>query len=265
MDLVIPKTIHYCWFGKKPLNDEAIRCIESWKKYFPDYQIVQWDESNFDFSKCDYAKEAYESKKWAFVSDYARFKILHEHGGIYFDTDVEVIKSFDDILENGPFFGKERSPQSFKMINPGLGMAAFPKMKFYEEVVDYYEKIHYDPEEHITICDHVTKMFQENGYKGDNELEVIGGITLYPIEYFCPRDYLTGAQFLTNNSHSIHLYSATWQSEKERKFMDFEHKLYEKVKLNSNNCFLVKAAMYLYFYGVINCAKKFMKKIRRKR
>ena len=138
-------------------------------------------------------------------------------------------------------------------------------MKFYEEVVDYYEKIHYDPEEHITICEHVTKLFQENGYKGDNELEVIDGITLYSTEYFCPRDYLTGAQFLTDNSHSIHLYSATWQSEKERKFMDFEHKLYEKVKLNSNNCFLVKATMYLYYYGVINCAKKFMKKIRRKR
>ena len=97
---MIPKYIHYCWFGGKPLPEIAVKCIQSWKKFFPDYKIIEWNEDNFDLNSCDYCREAYEAKKWAFVSDYARFKILAEYGGIYFDTDVEVIKSFDDILQN---------------------------------------------------------------------------------------------------------------------------------------------------------------------
>ena len=94
---MIPKVIHYCWFGGNPLPNIAVKCINSWKKYFPDYEIIEWNESNFDLFSCDYCREAYDAKKWAFVSDYARFKILYEHGGVYFDTDVEVIKSMDDI------------------------------------------------------------------------------------------------------------------------------------------------------------------------
>ena len=104
---MIPKIIHYCWFGGNPLPKSAIKCIESWKKYLPDYEIKEWNESNFDFSKCAYAREAAEKKKWAFVSDYARFKILYQYGGLYFDTDVEVIKPLDDIIAAGPFMGAE--------------------------------------------------------------------------------------------------------------------------------------------------------------
>ena len=95
----IPKIIHYCWFGGKPLNKLGEKCLKSWKKFFPDYEIIEWNESNFDVNCCQYVKEAYEAKKWAFVSDYARFKILYEQGGIYFDTDVEVIRPFDAILK----------------------------------------------------------------------------------------------------------------------------------------------------------------------
>ncbi|RAW51261.1 glycosyltransferase family 32 protein [Faecalibacterium prausnitzii] len=261
MNKQIPKIIHYCWFGKNPLNEEALHCLASWKKYFPEYRIIQWDESNFDFDSCDYAKEAYQAKKWAFVSDYARFKILYQYGGIYVDTDVEVIKSFDDLLERGPFFGKEQSANSFKMVNPGLGMAAYDHMTFCEKVVEYYEKIHFDPNEHITVCDHITKMFLEHGYKGNNEIETIDGFTLYPVDYFCPKDYLTGVLKLTENSHSIHLYSATWQNEKERKFMSFEQRCYNKFGLNSHNFFPIKYAMYLYCYGVTGCMKKVAHKL----
>ena len=104
---MIPKIIHYCWFGGNPLPELAVKCIESWKKYCPDYEIKRWDESNFDLNCCDYVKEAYQAKKWAFVSDYVRFKVLYNEGGLYFDTDVELIKSIDDILAHGPFMGVE--------------------------------------------------------------------------------------------------------------------------------------------------------------
>lgn len=104
---MIPKIIHYCWFGGNPLPELAVKCIESWKKYCPDYEIKRWDESNFDLNCCDYVKEAYQAKKWAFVSDYVRFKVLYDEGGLYFDTDVELIKSIDDILAHGPFMGVE--------------------------------------------------------------------------------------------------------------------------------------------------------------
>ena len=95
---MIPKKIHYCWFGGQPLNKLGQKCLESWKKHFPDYEIIEWNESNFDINCCDYVREAYEAKRWAFVSDYARFKILYEHGGIYFDTDQEA-KSFSNSPE----------------------------------------------------------------------------------------------------------------------------------------------------------------------
>lgn len=104
---MITKRIHYCWFGGKPLNNLGKKCLKSWKKYLPDYEIVEWNESNFDLNCCRYVQEAAKEKKWAFVSDYARYKILYEQGGIYFDTDVEVLKSFDDILANGAFMGCE--------------------------------------------------------------------------------------------------------------------------------------------------------------
>ena len=104
---MIPKIIHYCWFGGNPLPELAIKCIESWKKYLPDYEIKEWNESNFDINCCAYVREAYEAKKWAFVSDYARFWILYQHGGLYFDTDVELIKSIDDLIVKGAFMGCE--------------------------------------------------------------------------------------------------------------------------------------------------------------
>ena len=117
---MIPKKIHYCWFGGNPLPNDAKLCIESWKKYCPDYEIIEWNESNFDFKECQYAKEAYEAKKWAFVSDYARFKILYDNGGLYFDVDVEIVQALDNIINNGPFMGIENDKT--KAVNPGLGL-----------------------------------------------------------------------------------------------------------------------------------------------
>lgn len=126
---MIPKKIHYCWFGENPLSELVNRCIDSWKKFCPEYEIIQWNESNFDVNSCDYVKEAYEAKKWAFVSDYAGFKILYEHGELYFDTDVELIKPFDDLTYEGSFMGIEETSIA---VNPGLGIGAEPKMMVYK-------------------------------------------------------------------------------------------------------------------------------------
>lgn len=129
---MIPKVIHYCWFGRNELPEKAKQCIESWKKFCPDCEIREWNEQNFDLNCCDYVREAYQAKKWAFVSDYARFQILYNYGGMYFDTDVEVIRSLDDLQNKGPYIGFEEGKRTHTgmnyQVNPGLGLACEPRM-----------------------------------------------------------------------------------------------------------------------------------------
>lgn len=210
---MIPKKIHYCWFGGKPLPEDAKKCIASWKKYFPDYEIVEWNESNFDFAACRYSNDAYLAKKWAFVSDYARFKILYEHGGIYFDTDVEVIRPFDDIVDAGPFMGCE----TVDMCAPGLGLGAEPGMDLYRQILDMYESISFLKEDgsintDVTVVGYVTNVLRDNGFEGNGTIEKVCGVSIYPVDYFCPMNYVTYELVITENTRSIHYYTATWQS-----------------------------------------------------
>ena len=141
---MIPKIIHYCWFGRNPLPELAQKCIASWKKYLPDYEIKEWNEDNFDVNIIPYTAEAYAQKKYAFVSDYARFWIQHKYGGIYFDTDVEVIRPIDDIIARGNFMGFETDPNSEKgdasnaSVNPGLGLGVAPGLGVIIKLLDYY-------------------------------------------------------------------------------------------------------------------------------
>ena len=128
----IPKVIHYCWFGGNPLTEEAKKCIDSWKRYCPNYDIKEWNESNFDITLCNYVKEAYEAKKWAFVSDYARLWILYNYGGLYFDTDVEMIKGIEDLVKNGPFMGAEPYSSKACRVNAGLGLASYSEHPLYK-------------------------------------------------------------------------------------------------------------------------------------
>ena len=208
------KTIHYCWFGGNPLTELALKCIESWKKFFPGWEIKQWDETNYDVYKCDYIKEAYEAKKWAFVSDYARFDILYNCGGVYFDTDVEVINSFDDIVKAGPFMGLETAIT----VAPGLGMAANPGLGLFKEIIDEYKKRHFKRDDgsfdQMTIVTFTTEILKHHGlevneFNSTNILSV-DGIRIYPADYFCPMDYLSGKVTITENTRSIHHYSASW-------------------------------------------------------
>lgn len=217
---MIPKKIHYCWFGGKPLNKLGEKCLKSWEKYFPEYEIIEWNEKNFDFNCCQYVKEASEAKKWAFVSDYARFKILYEQGGVYFDTDVEVIKQFDDILREGSFMACE-NPNIEKMaVNLGLGCAAEPGLPFYKEMLNEYEKSRFYNEDGsfnlCTIVERTTDLLYKQGLRNTMKIQKISGITIYPSEYFCPINMETGRLELTDNTHSIHRYAASWVTGKDR-------------------------------------------------
>ncbi|MEE0979447.1 MAG: glycosyltransferase [Muribaculaceae bacterium] len=213
----IPKVIHYCWFGGNPLPPLALKCIESWKRYLPDYEIVQWDESNFDVNAIKYTSQAYEAKKYAFVSDYARFKILYEHGGIYFDTDVEVIKNMDQIIAAGPFMGREkpRVPGTL-LVAAGLGLGATVGMSFYREVLNHYENIEFlnpdGTQNQITVVQHVTSLLVKKGLKYAPEIQEVAGMKIYPDPYFCPLNYYTKKMEITPESVSIHWYDASWMS-----------------------------------------------------
>lgn len=217
----IEKKIHYCWFGKSELTDEAQKCIESWKKFCPDYEIVRWDEDNFDFSACRYAAQAYSMKKWAFVSDYARFVILYENGGIYFDTDVELIKPIDDIVANGAFMGCQ--PGRKIEINPGLGIGTSKGNELYEEIIEYYKSQNFIDDGNMnlhTVVDRLTKIMRNAGFIGSGEIEKVRNISIYPPEYFCPINCFTNEVVITEKTRSIHHYSASWLDKDERRIMD---------------------------------------------
>lgn len=229
---MITKTIHYCWFGKGEMPEKSKECIASWKKYCPDYEIKEWNESNFDLNCCDYVKEAYQTKKWAFVSDYARFEILYKYGGLYFDTDVEVIKPFDEIIGNGSFMGLQPGKRTGKgmefEVNPGLGLGAEAGLPILKEILDYYHSMHFLTENGgqnlVTIVDHTTEILKKHGMKNTNEIQDVEGIRIYPSDYFCPLDFNTGELTITPNTHSIHHFVASWFSTLDWMILKIERK-----------------------------------------
>lgn len=215
---MIPKKIHYCWFGRNPLPESAQKCIASWRKFLPGYEIVEWNEDNFDVNSIPYTQQAYEAKKYAFVSDYARFKILHEHGGLYFDTDVEVIRPMDGIIAKGPFMGFEIDPnpsRPYGAVAPGLCLGASPNMALYGSILEYYNSLNFvyaDGTYNITdaVVNITTRELIKSGLQNMPGTQQIEGITIYPAEYFNPFDDATGRLHKTKNTYTIHWYSKTW-------------------------------------------------------
>ena len=210
---MIHKIIHYCWFGGTPLPKLAQKCINSWKKCCPDYEIIEWNESNFDLNCCDYVKEAFQAKKWAFISDYARLKIVYEEGGIYLDTDVELIKNLDPFLNDRCFLGEETSGY----INTGLGFGAEKNNEIIEEMLKIYEKKHFklaNGNYDMTPCPKTnTEPLIKYGYIfTGKEIWKRENVVVYPPEYFCPINYMTGEKNITINTYSIHLYNASWHT-----------------------------------------------------
>lgn len=234
---MIPKIIHYCWFGHNPLPESAKKCIASWRKFFPDYEIWQWSEKEletssnlddndnvnglydklmgFDVNIIQYTHEACEAKKYAFVSDYARFWILYKYGGLYFDTDVEVIKPMDDIIERGPFMGIELiGADGMPQVNPGLGLGVESQNPFYKKVLDYYNGQRFLNEDgslnQTTVVTRVTGVLNEAGMMATSAIQQVGNIWIYPSDFFNPLDDLTGKLIKTPNTRSIHWYKNSW-------------------------------------------------------
>lgn len=212
---MIPKKIHYCWFGGKELPELAKKCIESWKKYCPDYEIIKWDENTFDINSNIYVKEAYQAKKYAFVTDYVRLYALYTQGGVYMDTDVEIIKNIDNFLENKSFSGFETEVT----IPTGI-MASEANLSIFKELLDYYTNRHFikaNGELDLTInVITITEIMQQRGLKLNNTLQTVNDFTLYPKEYFCPIEYSTRKANITENTYTIHWFAGSWVSNKEK-------------------------------------------------
>ena len=214
---MIPKIIHYCWFGGNPLPPLAEKCIASWKRFLPDYEIKEWNEQNFDVNIIPYTAEAYQAKKYAFVSDYARFWILYHYGGLYFDTDVEVIKPMGSIIAKGAFMGCEQDSKSGieLTVAPGLGLAVESKHEIYKAILEEYDSFHFLNEDGSnndkTVVEYVTEILKKHGLRNSPGIQNINGINVYPSEYFCPRNTVTKRMHITNNTYTIHHYMASWK------------------------------------------------------
>lgn len=222
---MIPKVIHYCWFGHNPLPSLARRCIKSWKKYLPEYEIKEWNEENFDVNMVPYVREAYDAKRYAFVSDYVRFYVLFHYGGIYFDTDVELIKPIDDIIKRGPFMGCETIVSSdFPLyVAPGLGLAVEQGNCILKSLLDLYSQLHFigsDGKHNLkTIVQYTTDVLVERGLQKEAGIQCIDNIWIYPKDYFNPYDCELKKIVLTENTRTIHYFAGSWKTRKER-FME---------------------------------------------
>ena len=229
----IPKVIHYCWFGRGELHRLAEKCIQSWKKYCPDYEIVCWNEDNFDINQNKYAREAYEAGKWAFVSDYVRLKVLYDEGGIYLDTDVELIKPLDPLIEENGYMGFDDRG----IISTGLGFACEKGNDLVAALLADYDDISFvlpDGTYDITPCpDRNAKVFERLGMDISNQNQLFMGIKMLPEDYLCPMKYYTGKKLITPNTYSIHYFCASWTSSTTKRTMLLKRiigvRLYDKL------------------------------------
>lgn len=228
---MIPKVIHYCWFGRNPLPKSAQRCIASWRKYLPDYEIKEWNEDNFDVNMLPYTREAYAAKKYAYVSDFARMWILLKEGGLYFDTDVEVIRPMDDILKKGAFMGCEIDGEDGKLpvVAAGLGLAIEPRHPVCQAVVNIYQTLNFYTAPGVintyAIVQIVSDVLTRHGLKPAPGIQTIAGITIYPADYFNPLKILPEGKklILTTHTHTIHHFTASWMSPQKRLMMNLKY------------------------------------------
>ena len=215
---MIPKIIHYCWFGKNPKPKLAEKCILSWKKYCSDYQFIEWTEDNFSLSSApQYVQDAYTEKKWAFVSDYVRFVALVEYGGIYLDTDVELLKPLDSLLCHTAFSGTEDG----NFVSAGI-MGCEKGYPLFREFRDFYKTLSfYNPDgtqNTTTVVVMLTEWCKAKGYRSENVYQEIQGFAVYPSEYFYPLSNADRVMRKSENTIAIHWFAGSWVSaERKRK------------------------------------------------
>jgi len=206
---MIPKVIHYCWFGHGEKSRLIKKCIKSWKKYCPDYEIVEWNEDNFDINCNRFVREAYECKKWAFVSDYVRLWVLYNFGGVYFDTDQEVIASIDKFLEFEAFMGFIDD----KNLNTGF-IGAVPRHNIIGEYLEYYEEREFSIIPNTNI---VTEMMISHGLKMNDERQSVYGMEIFPRTFFCPASCDSFSTCYSKDTVAIHHWAMTWRKKSEIK------------------------------------------------
>ena len=203
---MIPKIIHYCWFGRGEKPELAKKCIASWRKFCPDFEIREWNEDNCDYLAMPFMAEAYAAKKYAFVSDVMRLIVLEQYGGVYFDTDVEVVRSISPLLNDEGFIGFEND----QFVNSGQAMAAVPHQPMIEE----YKKLHFanaDGTVNAVGCPHLNSdVLERFGLVRNGQEQVVAGIHVYPADWFNPLDSVTGKLKKTENTYSVHWYSMSW-------------------------------------------------------
>ncbi len=214
---MIPRVIHYCWFGNATKPRSVLKCIESWKKYCPDYEIIQWTEKEIDIAMNQYTKEAYDLKAWGFVPDYLRLWIIYTYGGIYLDTDVQIIKGFDPLLKYHAFAGME----TYEFVNFGSGFGAEPGNEIIKEHMEMYDQLHFVNEDgtlnRLPSPFYTTEIMKRHGFEvGKEGIQNAGDFVLFPSEYFCPKNYATGITTLTKNTFSIHQFDSSWLTEEEQ-------------------------------------------------
>lgn len=230
---MIPKKIHYCWFGGKELPELAQKCIKSWKKFCPDYEIIRWDESNFDLKCNEYVRYCYANKKWAFLSDYVRLAVLNEHGGLYFDTDVELVSSFDELLNFEAFYSFENNTA----VNTGQGFGTVSHHPVVEAMLQEY--IHLQPDERglfpVIACPELnTNALLSLGLVLNGQRQTVAGAEILPTDFMNPYDDATGRLNKTANTISIHWYCKSWISP----WMRFRSKLTRPFhRLFGTDCF----------------------------
>ena len=235
---MIPKTIHCCWFGRGEKPKLAQKCIESWKKYCPDYEIIEWNEDTFNVNLNDYTRFTYEHELYAYLSDYVRLWAVENKGGVYFDTDVELIKPIDSLLQYDAFWGFEDN----KYITSGVGFGSIANHQILRLIMEEYEKLSYEE---------LSERYKNNSMKGsprmntypllrygllqNGERQSVLGAEIFPKEYFCPLDDYTGKLHLTENTLSIHWYTKSANSKYARiksKYSRLYHRIIQTVQKN---------------------------------
>lgn len=245
---MIPKIIHYFWFGGGEKPDIFYKCLASWKEKAPDFSIMEWNEGNFDIGFCPYSSQAYQAKMYAFVSDAARYHVLYEHGGIYLDTDVELLKPLDSLLDNQMFMGFEDN----RSIAPGLIIGAMPKNKIIGGICKEYESRSFLSDNGLldktTVCQITSAYLEKYGFHMDGCYQYIDGHILYPKSYFCPLDFKTGRKEITPDTFTIHHYAATWHDDISRNQIKYVQKFSRYLGYNLAYS-LVSAAFTLRYSG----------------
>lgn len=212
---LIPKYIHYCWFGKAEIPEEQQRFIAGWKDKCPDFEIIRWDESNYDVKKNPYMRKAYEEGRWGFVPDYARKDIIYQYGGVYLDTDVEVIRNLGELLYQKGFAGVQMD----KRINLGLGFGGMPGLDIMAEMCDVYKKTEFVFSDGMKMKvgpDYETEVMKAHGYEDGKALQTVADLTIYPVEVMSGTLPFSGKALITDNTFCVHHYAGSWTVGKRR-------------------------------------------------